>query len=90
MDYKEPDHGYGGPAGGGVGLPGILVTSDDNSDDHVTVEDRTISRKSGILEKDCQMGLGQNSPCSHPDGTDCQDRLTTKLINIKQGRNGSE
>ena len=36
------------------------------------------------------MGLRQNSPCSHADGTDCQDRLTTKLINIEEGRNGSE
>lgn len=44
MDDKEPDHGYGGPAGGGVGLPGILVTSDDDGDDHVAVEDQTISQ----------------------------------------------
>ena len=48
MDDKEPDHGYGGPTGGGVGLPGILVTSDDDGDDHVTVEDQTISQKSDI------------------------------------------
>ena len=36
------------------------------------------------------MGLGQNSPCSHPNGTDRQDGLTTKLVNIEEGRNGSE
>ena len=42
MDDKEPDHGYGGPAGGGVGFPGGLVTSNDDGDDHVAVEDQSV------------------------------------------------
>ena len=36
------------------------------------------------------MELGWNSPCSHPNGTDCQDGLTTKFVNIEEGRDGSE
>lgn len=88
MDDKEPDHGYGGPAGGGVGFPGGLVTSNDDGDDHVAVEDQSV--RSGKWGKECRMGLELNLPCSHPNGTDCQDGLTTKLVNIEEGRNGSE
>ncbi len=44
MDDKEPDHGYGGPAGGSVGFPGGLVTSDYDGDDHVAVEGQSVSQ----------------------------------------------
>ena len=54
MDDKEPDHGYGGPAGGGVRFPGGLVTSNDDGDDHVTVEDQSVIQilidKKGLLD----------------------------------------
>ena len=41
-------------------------------------------------QKNCWKGSGRNSPCSHPNGSDCQDRLTTKLVNVEEGRNGSK
>ncbi len=44
MDDEEPDHGYGGPAGCGVGFPGGLVTCDYDSDDHVADEDQSVSQ----------------------------------------------
>ena len=37
-----------------------------------------------------EYGNDWNSPCSHPDGSDCQDGLTTKLVNIEEGGNCSE
>ena len=65
MDDEEPDHGYGGPAGGGVGFPGVLVSSDYDGDDHVAVDGSVSQSKSG------RSGKNWNSPCSHPNGTDC-------------------
>ena len=84
MDDEEPDHGYGGPAGGGVGFPGVLISGDYDGDDHVAVEG---SISQSIFE---DYGKDGNSPCSHSDGSDCQDGLTTKLVNIEEGGNCSE
>ena len=44
MDDEEPDHGYGGPAGCSVGLPGVLVTSDYDGDDHVAFKEQSVSQ----------------------------------------------
>ena len=51
MDDEEPDHGYGSPAGGGVGFPGVLVTSDYDGDDHVAVRDQSVSQSLVDLER---------------------------------------
>ena len=44
MDDEEPNHGYGGPASGSVGFPGVLVASDYDGDDHVAVEEQSVSQ----------------------------------------------
>ena len=50
MDDEEPDHGYGGPTGGGVGFPGILVTSNYDGDDHVAVKEQSVSENLEDME----------------------------------------
>ena len=51
MDDEEPDHGYGGPAGGGVGFPRILVTGDYDGDDYVANEEQSVSQSLGDMER---------------------------------------
>ncbi len=38
VDYEEPDHGDGGPAGGRLGGPLVAVFGDEDSDDDVAVQ----------------------------------------------------
>ena len=66
MDDKEPDHGYGGPTGGGVRFPVGLVTSDYDGNDHMAIEDQSVSQSLGDRKSIARWVLGRTHHVAIP------------------------